>query len=93
MKRTLIYSQMAQADLDEIFDFITADNARRAKTDVDEIRQACRTLCDTPLLGVLRLDLREGLYILPLWRRIVIAYQFATGQGRCPAHPLGGAGL
>ncbi len=75
MKRKLVYSRQALGDLDEIFDFIAADNPRRAVTYIEEIRQACQGLCNTPRMGVDRPDLRPGLYILPLWRRIVIAYE------------------
>ena len=74
MIRALIYSGLAEADLDEIFDFIAADNPRRARSYIEDIRQACRDLCHTPLIGVERPDLRPGLRILPLWRRVVVAY-------------------
>jgi toxin ParE1/3/4 len=76
----LIYSGPAEADLDEIFDFIAADNPRRARTYIDEIRQACRNLCDTPLIGTERADLRPGLRILPLWRRVIIAYELRPSE-------------
>lgn len=76
----MVYSPEAQADLDEIFDFIAADNPRRARTYVEEIRQACRNLCETPFLGMKRPDLRPGLHILPLWRRIAIAYELPPGR-------------
>lgn len=80
MTRQLVYTLQAQADLDGIFDFIAEDNPPRARTYVDEIRQACRNLCDTPMIGVQRPDLRPGLYILPLWRRIIIAYELPPGR-------------
>jgi toxin ParE1/3/4 len=72
--RQLVYTESAEADLDKIFDFIAVDNPRRARSYIEEIRQACRDLCKTPLIGVERADLRPGLRIFPLWRRIVIAY-------------------
>ena len=75
MTRALIYSPEAQTDLDEIFDFIAADNPARAQTYIAEIRQTCRSLCDTPQIGMERADLRPGVRIFPLWRRIVIAYE------------------
>lgn len=31
-------------------------------------------------MGISRPDLRPGLYILPLWRRIVIAYELPPGR-------------
>jgi toxin ParE1/3/4 len=42
--QTLICSPEAQADLDEIFDFIATDNPTRAETYIVEIRQARRSL-------------------------------------------------
>ena len=75
MNATLVYSRKAEADLDDIFDFIAADNPRRARTYIEEIQKACRDLCTTPLIGVERPELRPGLRILPLWRRIVITYE------------------
>jgi len=73
--RTLLYTKQAQGDLDQIFDFIATDNPHRARTYIEEIRQACLTLCLTPMIGIARPDLQSDLRILPLWRRIVIAYQ------------------
>jgi toxin ParE1/3/4 len=76
----LFYTLQAQADLDNIFDFIATDNPRRARTYIDEIRQACRNLCESPMIGTERPDLRPGLRILPLWRRIVIADELAPDR-------------
>jgi len=73
--RELFYSRQARADLEEIFWFIVADNPRRAATYIAEIEAACEGLRQTPMKGVARPDLRPELRILPLWRRVVIAYQ------------------
>ena len=75
MTKTLVYSGQAQADLDEIFDFIAADNPRRARSYVEEIRQTCRGLCDAPLIGTARPDLQPDLRIMTFRRRVVIAYR------------------
>jgi toxin ParE1/3/4 len=78
--RTLILSGAALADLDDIFDFIAADNPRRASTYIEDIRKACRDLCHSPLIGIERGDLRLGLRILPLWRRVIVAYELPPGE-------------
>ena len=78
--RELVFAPAALADLDEIFWFIAADNPRRARSYVAEIEQACRNLCSMPNMGVKRHDLRPGLHMLALWRRIVIAYQLPENQ-------------
>jgi toxin ParE1/3/4 len=74
VSRDLVYTPAALADLEEIFWFIAADNPRRARSYIAEIEEACRNLCETPLMGRQRSDLKPGLYVFPLWRRIVIAY-------------------
>ena len=80
MTRALIYSRQAQGDLDEIFDFIAADNPRRARSYIEEIRQTCRGLCDAPLIGTARPDLQRDLRIMPFRRRLVIAYRVLPRQ-------------
>jgi toxin ParE1/3/4 len=71
----LCYTQKAVTDLDNIYDFIASGNPLRAETYIEDIKKACRSLCETSLIGVNRADLGPDVRILPLWRRIVIAYQ------------------
>ena len=80
MTRELTYTPAALADLEEIFWFIAADNPRRARSYVAEVEQACRNLCDSPLIGRERPDLREGVRVFPLLRRIVTAYELPEGR-------------
>lgn len=80
MTRRLVYTPAARDDLDEIFDFIATDNPLRAASYVADIQNACRNLCVTPHLGRERSDLRAGLRILPLWQRIIIAYELPPGR-------------
>lgn len=74
MTRELFYGPQARADLEELFWFIAEDNPSRARTYIAEIEAAYERLCRTPMIGAERPDLPSGLRILPLWRRIVIAY-------------------
>jgi toxin ParE1/3/4 len=48
MKR-LVFSDLAEADLEDIGDYIAQDNPARAVSFLRELREACRGLCDTPL--------------------------------------------
>ena len=80
MTRELTYTPAALADLEEIFWFIAADNPRSARSYVAEVEQACRNLCDSPLIGRERPDLREGVRVFPLLRRIVTAYELPEGR-------------
>ncbi|MCI0467259.1 MAG: type II toxin-antitoxin system RelE/ParE family toxin [Beijerinckiaceae bacterium] len=79
MTLQLSYTQKALADLDDIYDFIASDNPVRAETYIEDIKKACRSLCGTPLIGVARAGLGPDLRILPLWRRIVVAYKVTPG--------------
>lgn len=48
------FSLEADADLDQIYDFIAADNVAAARRTVVTIRQVCRILGDFPGLGIAR---------------------------------------
>lgn len=80
MTRKLVYTPAARDDLEELFWFIAADNPRRARSYIAEIEAFCLNLCETPHIGVARPDLRPGLRIFPLWRRLVIAYELPEGR-------------
>lgn len=80
MTRALVFTDAARDDLEEIFWYIAADNPRRARSYVAEIEAFCQNLCLTPEIGAVRADLRPGLRVFPLWRRLVIAYQLPEGQ-------------
>lgn len=80
MTRELLFTPEALADLEEIFWYIAADSPVRARRYVEEIRQSCQKLAATPFIGVERSGLRAGLRILPLWRRVIIAYELPPGR-------------
>jgi toxin ParE1/3/4 len=88
----LCYTQKEVTDLDNIYDFIASGNPLRAETYIEDIKKACRSLCETSLIGVNRADLGPDVRILPLWRRIVIAYQVLPDCVRL-AGIVGRAGL
>lgn len=90
MTRKLVYTPEALGDLDDIFDSIALDNPRRAMTYIEEIRQSCRNSCSMPHMGMSRNDLHPGLYILPLWRRIVIACELPSERVDIPRVFSGG---
>lgn len=71
----LVYRPSALSDLDFIYDAIEPDNPRRAASYVDDIRSRCRTLCDHPLLGPARDDIKRGLRIYPMFGRVVVCYR------------------
>jgi toxin ParE1/3/4 len=72
---SLVYRHAALADLDAIYDYIEPDNPRRAASFVQDIRNRCRALCDHPKLGRARDDLSNGIRILPMLGRVVVAYR------------------
>jgi toxin ParE1/3/4 len=77
MTLPLRYRPAAIADLDAIFAFIAADSPDRALGYIDDIRAHCRRLGSHPELGVARDDLATGIRVLPIRRRLVIAYRVA----------------
>ena len=72
---SLIYRHTALADLDAIYDYIEPDNPRRAASFIQDIRDRCRPLCAHPKLGRARDDLSNGIRILPMLGRVVVAYR------------------
>ena len=80
MRRRLVYSVKALADLDAIYDYIALDSPARARDHVAEIRARCRALLDNPQLGPARPSIRPGLRIYPVGRRVVVAYRI-TEEG------------
>ena len=58
----VLYAQSFADDLDEIADYIRADNPGRAVTFVEEIRQVCiRTIVAHPRAGRPRPEFRSGM--------------------------------
>lgn len=55
----------AEADLDEIFDYIAADHPSRARTFIDELERDFMALLDFPDSGRDRSDLSAGLRSKP----------------------------
>jgi len=65
---------LAESDLDEIYDFIAADNPERAFSFVRELREQCEGLRRMPQRGAPREDWAKGLRVLVVKRRVTIAY-------------------
>lgn len=82
MSRPVRYAGAALRDLDRIFDFIAQDNPERAESYVADIRSACRRLGESPYMGVERPDIRADLRVMPLWRRLIVAYQVEPDRVR-----------
>jgi toxin ParE1/3/4 len=57
----VIVSPLAQADIDEIWDYIARDSAPNADRFVDRIERRFDLLAGNPGMGIARDDLRPGL--------------------------------
>jgi toxin ParE1/3/4 len=57
----IVVSPLAQADIDEIWDYIARDSIPNADRFVDRIEKRFDFLADNPGVGVARDDLRPGL--------------------------------
>jgi toxin ParE1/3/4 len=71
----IIVSPLAQADIDEIWDYIARGSIRNADRFVDRLERRFGMLAANPRLGVARDDLRSGLrrfgharYLIYYWR-------------------------
>jgi toxin ParE1/3/4 len=70
--RRLLLSPRAEADLEEIADFIARDNPARAASFVAELGTKCRAVAEAPDLYVLRTDLAPGVRMAVHGRYLVL---------------------
>lgn len=70
-----IFSALAEADLEEIADYIARDNPRRALSFVDEIRKHCSKIPAFPQAFPLREELGEGIRAIPFGRYLIFYTQ------------------
>ena len=61
----VVTSPAADADLEEIATYIAQDNPTRARSYVLELRTKSQQLGDTPGMGRMRPDIREGIRVFP----------------------------
>lgn len=57
----LLFTPLAEQDLESIADYIAADNPRRAITFVQELRQRCQRIALSPASYRMRPELGEGI--------------------------------
>ena len=67
----VIFSTLAESDLEEIGDYIAADNRQRAVTFVQELVKRCQELAATPTAYPARPQLKDGLRARPHGRYII----------------------
>jgi len=66
-----IFSALAEADLEEIADYIARDNPHRALSYINEIREHYRKILTFPKASSLREDLGEGIRAIPFGRYLI----------------------
>jgi toxin ParE1/3/4 len=74
----IVVAPLAQADIDEIWDYIARDSLANADRFVDQIVQRFALLADNPRLGSRRDDLRPGLRRFG-YRGYLIYYRIVRG--------------
>ena len=68
---SLVFSPLAESDLEEIGDYIAMDNPARAIEFIEELRDQCRILTQLPLAFPAREEIAPGLRVMP-YRRYLI---------------------
>ena len=80
MAHSIGFAPEAEADLIELYDYIAAhSDPERALAYVERITETCRGLATFPARGTPRDDIRAGLRVTSIARRVVIAYHVASG--------------
>ena len=75
----VLFSQEAEQDLLDLYDYIAArDGARRAIAYIERIHAWCESLRTFPRRGTTRDDIRPGLRTAGFERRVTIAFQVAA---------------
>lgn len=78
MAHSVAFAPEAEADLIELYDYIAAHaGTARALSYVERILAACRSLATFPARGTRRDDIRPGLLVTSMARRVTIAYHLA----------------
>jgi toxin ParE1/3/4 len=70
-----VFSPLAEADMEEIGDYIAQDNPSRAISFIREIRMKCTKIKDQPLASPLRPNLGEGIR-MAVFGKYLIFYSF-----------------
>ena len=68
----VVFTVQAEHDLEEIGDYIAADNPSRAISFVREIRERCATIALSPLSHVARPELGEGIRTCSHGRYLIV---------------------
>jgi toxin ParE1/3/4 len=76
-----VFSPLAEADLEEIGDYIARDNSTRAVTFIREVRELCHKITTTPEAFPLRSDLGENIRMVP-FRRYLVFFTIGTDRVR-----------
>jgi toxin ParE1/3/4 len=64
--RSLVFSPLAAADIDRIYDYTEAHwGPEQAESYTFELRTICRRLCETPRPGHSAADVRKGYFVCP----------------------------
>lgn len=81
MSLPVFFTPEAEADLNDLFDFIAGRSSQeRALRYIARIERTCMSLRTLPERGTLREDLRPGLRVIGFERRVLIAFQVRSGS-------------
>ncbi len=81
MKYRVLFSEEAQTDLLDLYDYIAAhDGEDRALTLIERLEDWCLDLRTYPQRGTRRSDIRPGLRVIGFEKRVTIAFDIQSDQ-------------
>lgn len=81
MKYRVLFSEEGESDLLDLYDYIAEhDGEERAIRFIRRIEECCLSLETFPMRGRLRDDVRPGLRMLGMERRVTIAFEIESDQ-------------
>ncbi len=75
----LVFTPLAEQDLEKIGDYIARDNPRRALTFIREIRQQCKQLSERPKTYLLRSEVGENIRSCVFGRYVIYFTEIDEG--------------
>lgn len=78
--RPVFFSPIAAADVQELYDFVSSEDATAADRLLGEIETSCASLGRHPRLGVARDDIMPGIRLIVVHHTYVVFYRIRNDE-------------